>query len=132
MAKRLRSLDSATLSSSIYIVARKMKRKETGFYNEVKEELKQHLNKKLKRLWEEGISGADFFVAGIGASIEIFGKYEKVMDFEGSIIKAERLLSDVREIVTDYAIKEILKDGFATYISPLTRFYLLWLSLIHI
>ena len=27
---------------------------------------------------EEGISGADFFIAAIGSAIEIFGKYERV------------------------------------------------------
>lgn len=44
MEIRLRSQDSAALASSIYIVARKMKRQSTGFYNDVKEDLKKHLN----------------------------------------------------------------------------------------
>ncbi|MBW2059808.1 MAG: DUF1156 domain-containing protein, partial [Deltaproteobacteria bacterium] len=49
MQARLRARESATLASSIYIVARKTKRRPTGFYNDVKEELKQHLTKKLDR-----------------------------------------------------------------------------------
>ena len=40
MGARLRSHESAALASSIYIVARKMERQPTGFYNNVKEELK--------------------------------------------------------------------------------------------
>jgi adenine-specific DNA methylase len=40
MQVRLRAKESAALASSIYIVARKMSRQPTGFYNEVKEELK--------------------------------------------------------------------------------------------
>jgi adenine-specific DNA methylase len=103
-----------------------MERQPTGFYNEVKEELARHLNTKLHRLWDEGISGADFFIAAIGSAIEVFGKYEKVMDFEGNIVRADRLLDNVREIATDYAIRQILHDGFAGEISDLARFYVLW------
>lgn len=126
MASRLRANESAALASSIYIVARKMKRLATGFYNEVKEELKQHLNKKLERLWSEGIGGADFFIAAIGSAIEVFGKYEKVMDFEGNTIRADKMLEDVRGIATDYAVRKILHNGFAGEISDLTRFYVLF------
>ncbi|MEW5705356.1 MAG: DUF1156 domain-containing protein [Actinomycetota bacterium] len=126
MQTRLRANESAALASSIYIIARKIKRDKTGFYNEVKEELKQYLNKKLHRLWEEGISGADFFIAGIGAAIEVFGKYEKVIDFEGNVVRAGRLLDDVREIATNYAVKQILHNGFTGEISDLTRQYVLW------
>ena len=126
MKARLRAQDSATLASSIYIVARKMDRESTGFYNEVKAEITTHLNTKLHRLWEEGMGGADFFIAAIGSAIEVFGKYEKVMDLEGEIIRADRLLDDVREIATDYAVRQILHNGFAGEISDLTRFYVLW------
>ena len=61
MKARARAQESAALASSIYIVARKMEREPTGFYNEVKGELTTHLNAKLQRLWEEGLGGADFF-----------------------------------------------------------------------
>ncbi|MGA8831834.1 MAG: hypothetical protein WB554_09530 [Desulfomonilaceae bacterium] len=126
MGSRLRAQESATLASSIYIVARKMERQSTGFYIDIKEELKKHLDAKLKRLWEEGIGGADFFIAAIGSAIEVFGKYKKVMDYEGNIIRADRLLDDVSEIATNYAVREILHNGFAGEISDLTRFYVLW------
>jgi adenine-specific DNA methylase len=125
MKVRLRARESAALASSIYFVARKIERKETGWYNEVKEEIKKHIYKKLERLWQEGISGADFFVAAIGSSIEIFGKYEKVMDYDGKIIRADKLLDFVRDVVTDYTVRQILHNGIAGELSPLTKFYLL-------
>jgi adenine-specific DNA methylase len=118
--------ETAALASSIYIVARKMARQPTGFYNEVREELRQHLDRKLHRLWEEGIGGADFFIAAIGSAIEVFGKYEQVMDYEGNIVRADRLLEDVRTIATDYAVRQILQDGFTGEVSDLTRLYVLW------
>lgn len=126
MEGRMRATDSATLSSSIYIVARKMERYGTGFYNEVKEELKQYLNVKLENLWAEGITGTDFFIAAIGSGIEIFGKYEKVIDYEGNIKRADILLDDVREIVMQYTVKFILHNGFSGQISELSKFYVIW------
>ena len=126
MTARMRAMESAALASSIYIVARKMNRQPTGFYSNVKEELRIHLNKKLERLWQEGISGADFFIAAIGSAIEVFGKYEQVMDYAGNIVRADRLLDAVREIATDYVIRQILHNGFAGEISDITRFYILW------
>jgi adenine-specific DNA methylase len=123
---RLRSQESAALASSIYMVARKVEKRGTGFYREVKEELREHLNTKLHSLWGEGISGADFFISAIGSSIQVFGKYEKVIDDEGTVIRADRLLEDVRRIVTDYAVRQVLHNGFVEEISPMTRFYVLW------
>ncbi|MCK4647928.1 DUF1156 domain-containing protein [bacterium] len=125
MKTRLRTRESAALASSIYFVARKMERKETGWLNEIKEEIKRYIYEKLERLWQEGISGADFFIAAIGSSIEIFGKYKKVMDYEGNIIRADKLLDFVRDVVTDYTVRQILHNGIAGELSPLTKFYLL-------
>ncbi|RLF71964.1 MAG: DNA methylase [Thermoplasmata archaeon] len=126
MKARLRAKESAALASSIYFVCRKMEREETGWYNEVKEKIKNYIHKKLERLWEEGVSGADYFIAAIGSAIEIFGKYKKVMDYQGNVIKADRLLDYVRDVVTDYAVRQILKNGIAEELSPLTKFYLIW------
>ena len=123
---RLRAQESAALASSIYIVARKMERQPTGFYNEVKDEMRVTPEHQTPPTLGGGLGGADFFIAAIGSAIEVFGKYEKVMDYEGNIVRADRLLDDVREIATDYAVRQILRNGFAGEISDLTRFYVLW------
>lgn len=122
---RLEARGTAALASSIYFVARKMERKETGWLNEVKEEIKRYIYDKLERLWQEGISGADYYIAAIGSAIEIFGKYEKVMDYEGNVIRADKLLDFVRDVVTDYAVRQILYNGIAGELSPITKFYIL-------
>jgi adenine-specific DNA methylase len=144
---RLRSQESAALASSTYLVVRKFARLQTAFYNDVKSELQAHLKTKLQRLWADQhepldpsvkrlierdlseknlFSGADFFISAIGSAIEIFGKYEKIIDYEGEVIRADRLLDDVRTIVTDFAVTQILHNGFGGKISNLTRFYVLW------
>ena len=126
MQSRLLAKESAALASSIYLVARKIERQPTAFYNNVKDEIKNYLNQRLEQLWQEGISGPDFFISAIGSAIEVFGKYEKVMDYEGNIIRADKLLMDVRKFATDFAIHQILHNGFGADISPLTRFYVLY------
>ncbi|MHA1150394.1 MAG: DUF1156 domain-containing protein [Promethearchaeota archaeon] len=126
LTARIRAMKSATLASSIYIVVRKKKKEEIGFYQEVKKELNDYLKLSLGKLWDIGFSGADFFISAIGAGLEIFGRFEKILDFEGNHIKADILLEDIRKIVINYAIHQILHNGFSEKISGLTRFYILW------
>lgn len=126
MKVRLRSMGSATLASSIYIVARKEEKSEIGWLKDVKEEIAEYVPKKLDKLWSEGISGADFFIAAIGSAIEVFGKYERVLDNQGNEVRANKMLSYVRDVVTDYTVKQIVHNGITDSLSPLTKFYLLW------
>ncbi|KUK03199.1 MAG: hypothetical protein H5T93_03940 [Pseudothermotoga sp.] len=96
MKARLLAKGNAALSSSKYFVCRKMERKETGWLNEVKDEIKKHITKKLEKLWEEGVSGADYFIAAIGSAIEIFGKYKKIIyetDFKNKTLGRKSLFT---------------------------------------
>ena len=124
MKARLIAKDSAALASSIYIVCRKMEREEVGWFSDVKKEIRERIFN--NNLWEEGIAGPDFFIACIGSAIEVFGRYKKVMDYEGNVIRADKLLKFVREVVTEYAVKQILHNGIAGELSALTKFYILW------
>jgi putative DNA methylase len=126
MGRRLRAQDSAALSSSIYMICRKWKKEPIGFYRDVKKELKEYLNRKLEQLWEEEVSGADFFISAIGSAIEVYGKYEKVVNDKDKQISVLKLLNDTRTIVTDYAINKVIKGEFSDEISQMTRFYILW------
>ncbi|BCX03098.1 MAG: hypothetical protein KatS3mg053_1036 [Candidatus Roseilinea sp.] len=126
MQSRLNANETASLASSIYIVARKAARGGVGFAHEVRAALREHMGRRLQRLWEEGIGGADFFIAAIGAGIEVFGQYERVMDLEGNPVRAEALLDEVRALATDFAVRQILHNGFAAELSERARFYLLW------
>jgi putative DNA methylase len=123
---RLRSQESAALASSIYMVSRKVERENIGFYKDVLIQLKKVLTERLNNIWNEGISGSDFFISAIGSSIQVFGRYEKIIDDEGNTVEIARLLEDVRKIVTDYAVKQVLHNGFSGEINQLTRFYILW------
>lgn len=126
MKARLRAKESAALASSIYFVCRKVQRKEIGWFNEVKEEIRKHIYKKLEILWKEGIGGADYFIAAIGSAIEIFGKYKKILDYEGNVVSSGKLINFIRDIVTDYIVRRVLHDGISAELPPLTKFYVLW------
>ena len=126
MKARMVAKDSAALNSSIYMIARKSEKEDLGFYRDVKKHLETHIVKKLQYLWEQGISGADFFISAIGVSIEIFGRYKKIVDDGDNTITTIHLLDDVRKIVTNFAINQVLHGGFNDEISQMTRFYILW------
>ena len=126
LKERLRSKKSAALLSSIYMVCRKLKKEPVGFYRDVRRDLRRYLDKKLDQLWNEGISGADFFIASIGSAIEVYGKYDKVIDDKDQEVSVIRMLEDTRAIVTNYAIDKVSRGEFADRISKMTRFYILW------
>lgn len=126
MKTRLLAHGTASLSSSIYMVCRKLPREPLGLYIQVKKDLRNYLNEKLDLLWDQGISGADFFIAAIGSAIEVFGKYEQVLDAKDKPIPILKLLDDTREIVTNYAISRVLQSEFVDQITIKTRFYILW------
>ena len=46
MRNKVKTIGTASLMSSIYFVCRKMERKDIGWLNEVKEEIKNHIHKK--------------------------------------------------------------------------------------
>ena len=126
MKARLRSKKSAALLSSIYMVCRKLEKEPVGFYRDVRRDLRHYLDKKLDQLWKEGISGADFFIASIGSAIEVYGKYDKVIDDKDQEVSVLRMLEDTRAVVTNYAIDRVTRGEFADRISKMTRFYILW------
>ena len=138
---RLVAQNTASLSSSIYMVARKKVREPLGMYKDVMAELKEHLQSQCSELWESGISGADLSIAAIGSALQVFSKYEEVMDYEGTLIRAENILTDIRELIAAYDPEKIhvatssISAGPQVYSSaqrieteatPLTLFYHLW------
>ena len=118
---RWRSYNSAVLASSIYMVASKQERQPFGLYQDVKSELEKYLEQKLFTLWEWGFSGADLFIAAIGIGIEIFGRYETVIDENDNVVRADQMITAIRE-----TLERFDNEGSGTASTALTRFYLRW------
>jgi len=126
MKARLRAMESATLASSVYMVCRKRVKEEVGYFNEVKEAIEKRIREKLEQFWEQGISGADFFVSAIGPAVEVFGRYSRVERLSGEEVSVKELLEYIRKVVSEFALGRILKRPDLGGVDATTRFYLLW------
>lgn len=123
---RVRARMTASLISSIYMVCRKRRRESGAYFNEIKDEIREKIKEKLTQFWEQGISGADFFVSAIGPAVEVFGRYSKVEKLSGEEVSVQELLEYVRKIVSEFALERVLKRADLGGVDAETRFYLLW------
>ncbi len=126
MQARLRAQETASLASSIYMVCRKRTADEAGEFSNVRREIGERVQQKLAQFWEAGIRGADFFMSAIGPAVEAFGKYSKVERLSGEEVKVPELLSEVRRVVSEFALERILKQAELGGVDAPTRFYLLY------
>jgi len=119
--------EKGSIRSTILLACRKRPagKAATGWYHEIRPEMEEHLRRRLEEFWRAGIHGADFFVAGIGPALEVFGKYGRVLTPAGEEVTVGRFLDEVRALVADYALERLFQDGVGE-VDPPTRFYLLW------
>jgi adenine-specific DNA methylase len=123
---RPRALESAALASSVYMVCRKRTEEKIAYFNEIRNEIDQRIREKLTQFWDQGISGADFFVSAIGPAVEVFGRYSKVEKLSGEEVSVKELLEYVRKVVSEFALERVLKRADLGAVDAETRFYLLW------
>ncbi len=121
---RQREISSAVLSSSIYMVCRKIKRKKVGFFSEIQPQIKNRIEEKLQQFWNGGIVGGDFFISAIGPGMEIFSKYERVEKISGEQVTTSELLDYIRTVSTDFIVNKLLKDSPSAKIDNESEFYL--------
>ncbi|MEM3059153.1 MAG: DUF1156 domain-containing protein [Methanomassiliicoccales archaeon] len=125
---RLREMASSALASSIFLVARKRgDEKGIGNYREVKAELDEIVRERVQTLWGEGITGADFIIACVGAGLKAFTQYERVELPNGEEVSSERFLTEVEGVVQETILEFLFgsKSKVSAVDAP-TRFYILW------
>jgi adenine-specific DNA methylase len=124
---RLRAQGSAALASSILLVCKKRDPGAgVGYYDQVRRDLEARIHERLDFFWQQGIRGSDFFIAAIGPALEVFGRYKEVRRLSGQRVTVGEFLNEVRSIVTDYALAQVLHDGHVGAVDPATRFYVIW------
>jgi adenine-specific DNA methylase len=127
MRTRLRGMDSAALASSVTLVCRKrLTTAGEGYWDDVRDELREVARERLDFFWQQGIRGADFFISAIGPALSVYGRYAKVTRLTGEEVSVGQFLDEVRGIVTDYALSQILHGAKTGQIDSETRFYVLW------
>ena len=130
MQTRQRSLSSAALSSSIWLVCRKRPASaRPGWDNAVLREMQANITTQLRDFWDAGIRGPDFVWAATGPAMEAFSKHPVVKrtDEPGSQLAVAEFLRHVRRMVVAFVVNRLFRvEGKATdQLDDLTTYYLL-------
>ena len=129
--KRLRSVSSAALASSIWIVCKKRPAARPGWDNIVLGEMREKVTQQLRDFWDAGIRGPDFVWAATGPALEAFSKHPvvKKANDPNQLMTVLAFLREVRRMVVDFVVGRVLtrNDGQDTAIGldDVTTYYLL-------
>ena len=130
MQNRQRSLSSAALSSSIWLVCRKRPTAaRPGWDGTVLAEMRENVTERLRDFWDAGIRGPDFVWAATGPALEAFSRHPVVRkaDVQGGRLTVAEFLRHVRRMVVGFVVSRLLQgDGGASgELDEATTYYLL-------
>lgn len=130
MQNRQRSLSSAALSSSIWLVCRKRPTTaRAGWDTRVLAEMRDNITQRLRDFWDAGIRGPDFVWAATGPALEAFSRHPvvKVTDQAGRQMTVSDFLRRVRRMVVGFVVSRLVDpEGSDTEeLDDLTTYYLL-------
>jgi putative DNA methylase len=110
-AARTRSLASAALSSSVWLVCKKRPESaRPGWDNRVLDEMRQNIHNRLRDFWDAGIRGPDFVWAATGPALEAYSKHPvvKKANEPGKLMEVTEFLRAVRRLVVDFVVGRVL------------------------
>ena len=123
---RMRAQGSAALATSLWLVCRKRPANvKNGHYGKVKREMQKRITERLRYFWDEGIRGPDFVWAAIGPALESYSSYKEVRRNTGEPFTVTEFLTEVRRIVTDFALGKVLHGASTEALDEWTRYYLM-------
>jgi putative DNA methylase len=126
---RIRAADTASLASSIFLIARRRESNETGSYErDVRPDLERIVRERVDRLWAQGVTGADLVIACVGAGLAAFTRFAAVEYANGAPVPADTFLAEVEGAVLETLLERLFgisRAGFSR-VDPATRFYVLW------
>jgi len=123
---RIRARQSAALASSIWLVCRKRAEGAgVGRYSAVRRAMEERITERLRYFWDSGISGPDFVWAAVGPALESYSAYDQVRRLDGSPFTVRQFLREVRRLVADFALGQILKGRSTEGLDEWTRYYLI-------
>ena len=130
MQNRQRSLSSAALSSSIWLVCKKRPRTtRPGWDRKVLAEMQANITERLRDFWDAGIRGPDFVWAATGPALEAFSKHPvvKQTDSPGAQLTVAEFLRHVRRMVVGFVVSRLFREEgvAAEELDDPTTYYLL-------
>ena len=119
-------VNHAALATSLWMVCRRRPvNAKNGHYTKVKREMQQRITERLRYFWDEGIRGPDFVWAAIGPALESYSSYKTVKWNTGELFTVTEFLTEVRRMVTDFALGQILHGTSTEALDEWTRYYLM-------
>lgn len=116
----------ASLATSLWLVCRKRPANaKTGYYRPVKSEMQKRITERLRYFWDAGVRGPDFVWAAIGPALESYSSYKEVKQQTGEPFTVTEFLTEVRRIVTDFALGKVLHGASTEALDEWTRYYLM-------
>ena len=126
MGNRMRGVNSAALATSLWLVCRKRPANvRAGHYGKVRRDMQKRLTERLRDFWDAGIRGPDFVWAAIGPALESYSSYTEVRRMDGKPFTVSEFLKEVRRMVTDFALGQILHGANTEELDEQTRYYLM-------
>ena len=126
---RMRAQGRASLATSLWLVCRKRSTSaRAGYYGNLKKEMWEQTTKRLRYFWDAGIQGPDFVWAAIGPALEYYSRYKEVRQQTGEPFTVSQFLTEVRRLVTDFALGQILGGASTEALDEWTRYYLMHLK----
>lgn len=125
MPERSIGQGTASLASSIFLVARRRDDDRTGAFHDVVAELGGVIDERLARLTDAGVTGSDLVIATIGAGLRPFTRYAIVELPSGEPVAAETFLEEVQTRVLDAVLAKVHSLGAGVgAIDAATRYYI--------
>lgn len=125
MAARMRAQASAALASSTFINCTKRSSGGIGYFNDVRRDMIAAIQPQLAEFWESGIRGADFFMSAIGPGLEAYSRHDEVRRMSGEVVTVGEFLDEVRKIVMEFALEQVLGARSLGAVDAPTQFALL-------
>lgn len=126
---RVRGMNSAALATSLWLVCRKrLANAKVGHYSKVKETMQERITERLRYFWDAGIQGPDFVWSAIGPALESYSSYKEVRRMDGGAFTVVAFLTEVRRIVTDFALGQILHGASTEALDEWARYYLMHMN----
>ena len=124
--KSMTAQGKARLATSLWLVCRKRPANvRAGHYGKVRRDMQERLTERLRDFWDAGIRGPDFVWAAIGPALESYSSYTEVRRMDGTPFTVNEFLKEVRRMVTDFALGQILHGANTEELDEQTRYYLM-------
>jgi putative DNA methylase len=118
---------TASLASSIFLVARRRETDEVGQWTDIQPELSRIVRQRVAELPAMGVGGDDLVIAAIGAGLRPYTSYASVEMPNGDVLEPEEFLHEVQREVVETILSDIFgqpRSGISG-VDPVTQLYVM-------